>query len=68
MMGEAYFAMCDLGKTIDELCCVPFNMSLAHHVELLGSFYRGWCLTPKANFYSINKRRVVYDLLLNVKH
>ena len=40
MMGEAYFAMRDLGKAIDELCCTPFNMPSAHHVELVGSFHR----------------------------
>ena len=44
MMGEAYFAMRDLGKAIDELCCAPFNMSLAHHIQLVGSFYRRWTM------------------------
>ena len=44
MMGEAHFAMRDLGKTIDELCCAPLNMQSAHHVELVGSFYRQWTM------------------------
>ena len=44
MMGEAYFAMRNLEKAINELCCTPFNMPSAHHVELVGSFQRRWTM------------------------
>ena len=44
MMGETYFAMHDLEKAIYELCCAPFNMPSAHHVELVGSFHMQWTM------------------------
>ena len=42
IMGENIFCHVQLGKTIDVLCCAPFNMPSANHVELVRSFYRRW--------------------------
>ena len=36
--------MRNFGKTIDELCCAPFNMPSANHIQLVESFHRRWAM------------------------